>query len=362
MLIIALLLLSAPGPDTVTVAVRPDNHAAPLYAACRFEKEFAQRYGLSLRAAEPGFRYDLYDGRQRTIVVRLLPLPADADILAALEAGAADIGLLACEYAQLSVLAGGPVRIIAPLQHRGEMLIAGPGIAARTWTEFLAETGQRPLAVGFIGPEPSAAFALEQALDYAELKHSRREGDTVAVRLVEFDGRAALAAALAAGAVDAAALREPDAGRVELAAGGRLIEVLNELPPDRFANAPGTVIAAAASSIAARGPAIGRFLELMGVATHYANNQTRRTLEATSDWLGHERAAESLSLARIRFSSFPGVSFRDGVWNWYFALRLNHRVPPDLAGFMAPDEWLGLPYDSSLVMPALERAGARIIR
>lgn len=349
----ALILLAA-APETLTVALRPDNHAAPLYAACRYEQEFARRYGLSLRPVEPGFRYDLYDGRTRTLVLRLAPQPTDADVIGALATGRADVGLVAQELVQLGVISGWPLRIIAPLQHGGELLVAGPGLGITAWTAFAAEAARRPLTVGFIGPEPAAAFALEQALDFAGLKHSRREGDTVAVRLVELAGPGPLASALAAGAVDAAALRGP--------APGPVVCELGELPPDRFYRAPGTVVAATSAGIARRAAAIRRFLELLGVATHYANNCTRNTITATSAWLGHERAAESLSLERIGFSSLPDLEFGDGIWNWYFALRLSGRLTGPLAGYPERDAWLGVPYDSTLLWPALERAGARIIR
>ena len=73
-------------------------------------------------------------------------------------------------------------------------------------------------------------------------------------------------------------------------------------------------------------------------------------------------AVESVSLSYVGFSSSPGLAFRDGLWNWYFALRLKNAVPESLSGFMERDEWLHIPYDSSLVSPALDRAGARIVK
>jgi hypothetical protein len=62
------------------------------------------------------------------------------------------------------------------------------------------------------------------------------------------------------------------------------------------------------------------------------------------------------------FSSRPDVAFTPGIWNWYFALRLRNAVPQSLAGYMEEKDWLGVPYDSLLLMPALDRAGTRIIR
>jgi hypothetical protein len=62
------------------------------------------------------------------------------------------------------------------------------------------------------------------------------------------------------------------------------------------------------------------------------------------------------------FSSRPDAAFTTGIWNWYFALRLRNAVPRELAGYMEENDWLGVPYDSLILMPALDRAGARIVK
>jgi hypothetical protein len=79
-------------------------------------------------------------------------------------------------------------------------------------------------------------------------------------------------------------------------------------------------------------------------------------------WLGTPPALESIAMANIGFSSRSDFTFTTGIWNWYFALRLRKALPDSLAGYMEEKDWLGIPYDSLLLMPALDRAGARIIK
>jgi ABC-type nitrate/sulfonate/bicarbonate transport system substrate-binding protein len=181
------------------------------------------------------------------------------------------------------------------------------------------------------------------------------------VRLVQADDRA-LAFELSSGRFDAALLQEPEATWADGRKGCRSIGRIDILPPGRFEDRPGTVVAATDSAISTRGDDISRVLELMAVATHYANNHTRNTLAAACSWLGLPPAAESIPLRNTGFSSRPDVAFTTGLWNWYFALRLRNALPRNLAGYMEEKDWLGVPYDSLLLMPALERAGARIIK
>jgi hypothetical protein len=144
--------------------------------------------------------------------------------------------------------------------------------------------------------------------------------------------------------------------------GNRAIGRIDILPPGRFEDRPGTIIAATDSVIRRQGEAVGRFLELMAVATHYTNNHTSNTLTAVDRWLGNPPVLESIAMGNIGFSSRPDFTFTTGIWNWYFALRLRNAVPESLAGYMEEKYWLGVPYDSLLLMPALDRAGARIVR
>jgi hypothetical protein len=213
-----------------------------------------------------------------------------------------------------------------------------------------------------------AALGFGQALEHENVRYVTSipglpsNPESAKVKLVQTDDRAALAAELSSGRFDAALLQEPAATWVSVLRGCREIGRTDIMPPGRFEDRPGTVIAASDSTIRARGEDVSRFLELMAVATHYANNRTRNTLAAACRWLGTSPGLESIPLRNTGFSSRPDVAFTTDIWNWYFALRLRSAVPQSLAGYLEEKDWLGVPYDSLLLMPALERAGARIIK
>jgi ABC-type nitrate/sulfonate/bicarbonate transport system substrate-binding protein len=363
------VLAAAPvGPSQVpvlSVGCRLDNHAAPLYAACSYPAEFQRSYGMYLKEVSARQQYDLYDGRQRVLRLRLGGLESDDAVLASLLDGSNQVGFAAAEEVMLAATAGKGTRIIAPLQYRGDMLLVSDSVPARDWAEFAGWIKQQgpPVRVGFVGDEPTALHCLDQALEYEAVSRTRDASDTVAlVLLVRAGTWEELAQGLRDGQLDAAALRQPEATFVSRAGGARILTEIDDLPPNRFENRPGTVVAATDSAIRTRGEEIGRFLELMGLATHYSNNHTRSTLAATAKWLGSSPRAESTAMVGVAFSSMPNLAFRDGLWNWYFALKLKGVLPDSLGDFMERDQWLPIPYDSSLVVPALDRAGARFIK
>jgi NitT/TauT family transport system substrate-binding protein len=374
--VIALLLVvtaaaTAAVPE-LTVAYRRDGNAAPLFDACLYPKDFRVRYGLYLKEVKPRELYSLLDGTRQTLSVRLASFETDSAVLATLLSGSAQVGILASEEVLTAVLAARPVRILAPLQRRGDMLVINRSVPAADWKEFVAWVKVRngPVAIGYVGGHSMTVLGFAQALEYENVKYEgtvpgrgpTQGFETAKVNLVQVKDRAALAVELKLGRLDAAVLQEPAATLVSAVDGNRTIGRIDILPPGRFEDRPGTIIAATDSVIRRQGDAVGRFLELMAVATHYANNRTRNTLAAVDKWLETSPALESIAMGNIGFSSRPDFTFTTGIWNWYFALRLRKAVPESLAGYMEEKYWLGVPYDSLLLMPALDRAGARIIK
>jgi ABC-type nitrate/sulfonate/bicarbonate transport system substrate-binding protein len=244
------------------------------------------------------------------------------------------------------------------------MLVLGSAVPADSWAAFLGwvKSADRVVNVGYLGHESMSMLALEWALKLDNVVSARDSAvDTARVVLRRFDDQASLAAALAAGRADAAVVQEPDAVNLAASPGVRRLCEIHDLPPNWFANRPGVVAASTNQSTAGRRADIERFLELLAVATHYANNRTRNTVRAASRWLGTSPESESAAQSVMGFTSVPTFGFKDGIWNWYFAQRLRGAVPESLNGFMESAEWLALPWDSLPSRPARERAGARIV-
>jgi ABC-type nitrate/sulfonate/bicarbonate transport system substrate-binding protein len=370
--IAAMMLLVSLGwaVPALTIACHRDDHAAPLFDACLYPKDFRARYGLYLKQVSDRRSYSLIDGKDNVLSLRMDYFDTDSAVLAALLSDRAQVGILASEEVLKAVFRGQPTRIVAPLQRAGDLLVVSPAVPAADWKEFVAWVRARARAttIGYIGQYSMAALGFMQALEYENVRYAPTtlglpaDPESARVKLVQIDDRTTLGAELSSGRCDAALLQEPAATWVSVFRGCRKIGRIDILPPGRFEDRPGTVIAATDSAIRNRGGDISRFLELVAVATHYANNHTRKTLGAACTWLGASPGLESIPLGSMGFSSQPDVAFTTGIWNWYFALRLRNAVPRNLAGFMEEKDWLGVPYDSLLLMPALDRAGARIIR
>jgi len=356
--VIVLLLLAtlARAVPELTVAYRRDDHAAPLFDACLYPQDFRARYGLHLTETSPRVLYRLLDGKRHTLSLRLASCDSDSAVLSALLAGDAQVGILSSEAVLGAVLVGRPVRIVAPLQHAGDLLVVNPSVPPADWKEFIAwvKAQNRPTTIGYLGKYSMAALGFTQALEHENVNYAGTvpgrglcsKPESAKVKLVRVDDRAALAAELSSGRFDAAVLQEPVATWLNALRNCRTIGRIDILPPGRFEDHPGTVIAATVPAIRSRGEDLGRFLELMAVATHYANNRTRNTHAAVYRWLGTSPARESVALGNMRFSSRTDAAFTTGIWNWYFALRLRSAVPRNLAGYRQEKDWLGVPYDS----------------
>ena len=374
--VLLLLTTAAWAVPSLTVAYHREDHAAPLFDACLYPKDFRARYGLYLKEVKPRELYTLVNGRRGTLSLRLTPFDTDSEVVTALRLDSAQVGILASEDVLAAVMTTGlNVRIIAPLQHAGDLLVVNPSVPAADWKDFIAwvRAQNRPTTIGYIGQYSMAALGFTQALEYEKVNYAGTvpgrdlspKPESAKVKLVRADDRAALAAELSSGTFDAAVLQEPAATWMSVFRGCRTIGRTDILPPGRFEDRPGTVIAAIGPTIRKRGEDLSRFLELMAVATHYANDRTRNTLAAVNKWLDAPPAQESIAMGSIGFSSRPDANFTTGIWNWYFALRLRTAVPHPLTmpvEFTEEKDWLGVTYDSLLLMPALERAGARIIK
>jgi NitT/TauT family transport system substrate-binding protein len=372
--VLLLLATAAWAVPSLTIAYHREDHAAPLFDACLYPKDFRARYRLYLKEVKPRELYTLVDGKRGTLSLRLVSFDDDSAIVTALRLDSAQVGILASEDVLTAVITTGlNIRIIAPLQQGGDLLVVNPSIPATDWKEFLAwvKAQNRPTTIGYIGQYSTAALGLAQALEYEKVNYSGTvpgrdlspKPESAKVELVRADDRAALAAELSSGTFDAAVLQEPAAAWVSMLQGSRTIGRTDILPPGRFENRPGTVIAATGRSIVKRGEDLSRFLELMAVATHYANDRRQKTLAAVNKWLDAPPALESIAMRDIGFSSRPDTNFTTGIWNWYHALLLRNAVPHPLALPVDMDEqhWLRM-YHSLLLMPALERADARIAR
>lgn len=372
--VLLLLATAAWAVPSLTVAYNRDDHAAPLFDACLYPRDFRARYGLYLKEVKPRERYTLIDGKNSTLSLRLVSFDSDSAVVTALRLDSAQVGIVACEEVLTAVMTTAlNVRIIAPLQQGGDLLVVNPSVPAADWKEFIAwvKTQNRPVTIGYIGRYSMAALGLTQALEYEKVNYTGTlpgrdlspKPESAKVHIAEADDRVALAAELSAGRFDAAVLPEPAATWMSVLQGSRIIGRTDVLPPGRFEDRPGAVIAAPGRAIVKQGEDLSRFLELMAVATHYTNNNKQNTLAAVSKWLAAPPALESIAMRDIGFSSRPDASFTNGIWNWYNALRLRSAVPHLVAMPVDLDEqhWLRL-YDSLLLTPALDRAGARIVR
>lgn len=231
---------------------------------------------------------------------------------------------------------GNPIRIIAPLHQRGDMLVvAADNQEVNDWEGFIrwVESSVEPVTVGYKSPKAVALIIFQSALAHAGVSYAMAGGDieNAGVILYNAQGQPNLNPALQEGLIDAYVSNNPACALAEHNGIGRCVAELSLLPPGDFENHPCCAIAATEAAIAASPEEIAAALELFAYATEFINEYPEEAASAAAEWIGTpvevERASMSTSLYDMKVT---------GDWLGNMGLILDHmRGLGSFTGFLA---------------------------
>ncbi len=338
-----------------------DHQCAPYVAALAGES-FKELYGIWFKEVRYKDLYELYDGDELIAEVELYKAGGGSKMPTMMSQGAFDVGLGGVAAVSFFVDKGAPMRIIAPLHFKGDMLVVKPDLDLNSFEEFVAwlNAQDQQVRVGYKNPVAVAKLIFQRALDEAGITHTGDKANTDAqVLFVLMKGERNLIPGLTSDQIDCYVSNNPWCALAEAKGVGHCVCELHDLPPGVFQNHPCCCIAATEAAIEKQGKVIQKFLELMVVSTHYINTEREQTVEYVAKWIGTTPEVESISMATSGYWLEPNETFLNGMWVWYQEMAGLGKIVDKLKD-KTQEEFEEMVYDFSLLEPALEAAAVRI--
>ncbi len=338
------------------------DHQSALYVAALAGEEFKPFYGIWLKEIRNKELYELYDGKRRICEVELYKAGGGAEMPTMMSQGHFDVGLGGVAAIAFFIDKGAPMKIIAPLHSKGDMLVVKPDLKLNSWQEFIdwVKSQEKQVRIGYKNPEAVATIIFQRALKEAGITFTGDKANTKAkVLLINMKGEANLNPGLQTDQIDGYVSNNPWCAIAEEKGIGRCVAELHDLPPGVFKDHPCCCIAANDAAIKKQRMVIQKFLELMAVATHYINSQPEKAAEYVAKWIGTSPELEKKSMATSGYSLEPNDLFLDGMWVWYNEMVTLEKIVDKLMG-KSREEFEKKVYDFSALKPALASAQKRI--
>jgi NitT/TauT family transport system substrate-binding protein len=323
---------------------------------------FKDLYGIWFKEARPKELYELYEGDRKLAEVELYKAGGGSQMPSMMSQGDFDVGFGGVAAVAFFVDKGSPMKMIAPLHSKGDMLVVKPDIEAGNWAEFVEwlKAQPRQVSIGYKSPVAVALLIFQRALDAEGVTYTGDKGNRSAkVLLVNMKEEANLNSGLQSGQISGYVSNNPWCAIAEDKGIGRCVAELHDLPPGVFKDHPCCCIAASDSAVKKQGKAIEKFLELVAVSTSYINTQPEKSAELVAGWIGTTPAVEVTSMATSGYSMEPDAAFRDGMWVWYEEMARLNKIGDRLKD-VDRVKFEGMVYDFSLLDKALAAAKKRI--
>ncbi|MEO0074642.1 MAG: ABC transporter substrate-binding protein [candidate division WOR-3 bacterium] len=348
--------------DVLKVGHVGHDHHSALYVAAMAGQEFKSLYGIWLKEIRPKELYELYDGNKKVVEVELYKAGGGAQMPTMMSQGNFDVGFGGVAAVAFFVDKDSPMKMIAPLHAKGDMLVVKPKLNINSWSEFVdwVKKSKKQVRIGYKDPVAVALIIFQRALQAEGITYTSDKADTKAkVFLINMKGEENLNAGLQSDQIDGYVSNNPWCAIAESKGIGKCVAELNNLPPGIFKDHPCCCIAANQSAIKNQPNDIKKFLELMAVATHYINNNPQKSAEYVAQWIGTTPEVEMISMSTSLYSMEPNQAFLDGMWRWSEEMNSMDKFTDKLKG-KSRAEFESLLYDFTLLNSALAHAQKRI--
>jgi NitT/TauT family transport system substrate-binding protein len=338
------------------------DHQSALYVAALAGEEFKAIYGIWFKEIRNKDLYELYDGEKKIAEVELYKAGGGSEMPTMMSQRHFDVGLGGVAPVAFFIDKGAPIKIIAPLHSKGDMLVVKPDLKINSWQEFIDWVNAQEIQVriGYKNPEAVALLIFQRALKEAGITYTGDKANTEAkVLLINMKGEANLNPGLQTDQIEGYVSNNPWCAIAEEKGLGHCVAELHDLPPGVFKEHPCCCIAAHDQAIKKQGAVIQKFLELMAVATHYINSKPDKAAEYVAKWIGTSPELEKKSMATSGYSIEPDALFMDGMWVWYNEMVTLGKIIDKLKD-KSKEEFEKMVYNFSLLKPALASVQKRI--
>lgn len=311
-----------------------DHHTA-LYLACLEGERFKNDHGIYLKEVKPKELYELYEGNKKITEIELYIAGGGAKMPTMMSQGHFEVGFGGVAAVAFFVDKGAPIKIIAPLHSKGDMLVVAPSLGANNWQEFANWIRKHPrqVRIGYKDPVAVAKLILEDALRQEAISYTEDKSDAkTEVLLVHMKGEENLIPGLQNKIIDAYVSNNPWCAIAELKGIGKSIAALDDLPPGHWKDHPCCCVAATDSAIARKQKVITKFLELIILATKYINEQPELGYAAASKWIGTSLDVERKSMCTSGYATEASEAWENAMYHWIAEMDKLGQVKEKLKG------------------------------
>jgi len=295
------------------------DHQLALFVAADNAERFAGATGISLRAVRDRELYELFDGDRKLADVEIVLVGGGSKMPTALAQEIIDIGFGGVVPSLAAADKGAPIKLIAPLHSKGDMLVVRPDFPAATWEEFLRtiRESEVPVRIGYKAPIAVAKTVFEEALRHEGIIFGGNLSKAgMQVHMINVKGGGKLNVALAAGLVDGYVGNNPFPA---IGLEKKLLKVvcdLDELPPGTLRDHPCCCIAANTKALEGKGDVIEALLVLFWQATELINADLNVAVASATRWIGTTEEVERSSIPTSGYSMDPSPEWhgRMAVW------------------------------------------------
>ena len=310
-------------PATIRVGHVGHDHHIALFVGLDNASQYAKESGINVKVIKDRKFYELFDKGKKVADVEIVKVGGGSKMPTALAQNVIEVGFGGVAPVLASVDSGAPVKLISPLQYKGDMFVVRPDFKAKSWEEFvaIARAAKKPLRIGYKSPVAVAKLVFEEALKHEGITFGGDLSQTdLQVQMVNVKGGGKLNVALGSGLIEGYAGNNPFPAIAVEQGMGRIICDLEELPPGTFRDHPCCCIAANTKALEGKSEAIVDLLVLFLQANETINSDLEKTIASTIRWIGTSESVERMSIPTSGYSMEPSAQWHQTMGKWIEAM------------------------------------------
>lgn len=295
------------------------DHQTALYVACLEHERTKEDCNVYLKEAEAKKHYELMKENKKIADVELYLCGGGSKMPTLMSQRHFEVGFGGVAAVAFFTDKGSPMKIIAPLHTKGDMLVLSPENHVNSWEEFVkwVKKSKEPIRIGFKNPVAIAKLIFERALVEEGLTYTSDKSDrTKDILMVHMKGERNLVPGLQNNIIDGYVSNNPWCAIAETKGVGKCIADLNELPPGIWKDHPCCCIGATDQAMIEKKEVIKEFIKLIILATNYMNEDPRIAIEDASKWIGTSIEVEEKSIPTSGYTTNPTDYWKKTMQVW----------------------------------------------
>ena len=295
------------------------DHQTALYVAALEQERTRADANVYMKEIEAKKHYELMKGNKKLADIELYLSGGGSMMPTLMSQGHFEMGFGGVAAVAFFTDKGSPMKIIAPLHTKGDMLVLKPENPVNSWEAFVdwAKKTKKPIRIGFKNPVAVAKLIFERALDEVDLSYTSDQSDRSRdILMVHMKGEKNLVPGLQNDIIDGYVSNNPWCAIAEDKGVGKCVADLNSLPPGIWRDHPCCCIGATDQAMEDKREVIKEFLKLIILSTNYMNEDPAVTIRDASQWIGTSYEVEEKSIPTSGYGTNPTDYWKKTMYVW----------------------------------------------